>query len=566
MRTGIHEIRDIHRKQLDTEQKYLEPSSLTPPPPPESHRRLSRESARSPESPTSPLSPLSPTARLYASAFSLKEPKGKESDDTVLEDFFGSDNMSRLKLWQSTESSSKDLGIGERSQSNDRLISAGLPPLPKRKRSPKVHPISVSPRTSRVHASTPDMSLHRRGNQPVNNVCSEMHKLRMKLRETANQTVAEIEERFSPKFNRLTLGPAVDLPPSHASGSNASHSHQGSLDSYPSHSTPVTQVSLPANHGRQHSLPLSVVSQVQSHSPTTAVGAHSPQTSHHGHSNSMSPPSRSPTPPHQHGRQSSQGNVSGLITTATRYHQNQPQEALRSTSSHILPQQHSTGYHRKSGSVEGPRKAQPPPVSRQYSPGNQSGVVRAGAAVSPSEQGYLYGGGRPNYSQQQIGGSYGSRVYSSNPNLLNGGGQESSTHYSTAVIKKRRSSGNKSSDGHTSSDSTPVSHTHEYDQLQPTAYMKYQPQSKRPQGQTQVHPGYSETHQPNSHHHQRGVPPSSSEMNFQQAPGTIKPYMSTGELRANMKPFQYVPFAENRKPAALSHSHIRQGHAESTWL
>ena len=573
VRTGIHEIREIHRNQLDTEQKYLENSSTTSQ---QSHRRLSRESGwHSPESPSPPISPLSPPpviSQLSASAFNLKGSVTpvKREDDTLLESFFGMDNMSKLNgLWQSTDSGNRELGVRERmkSQSTDRLLSAGLSPLPEKKQSPKYHPLSLSPKTSRIHASTPDMSSLRRGNQPVNNICSEMQKLRMKLCETANQTVAEIEERFSPKFNQLTLGPAIDLPSNHAS-SNTSHSHQGSLDSYPSNSPMVTQHNPSAQHGRQRSLPLSVVSQTRSHSPTV-TGVPSPSTSHHGHSNSMSPPSRSPTPPHQqhmHSRQGSQGNVSGLITT--RY-QNQSQEAHRSVSSHRLPQQYSTGHH-GNNSVAGPphKGQQPPPMSRQYSPGIHPGLVRTGAVVPSSEQG---GYRRSNGAGHQSNIGYNGRIYSSNPNLLNGEAQDSSTHYSTAVVKKRRSSGNKTPDGHVLSST----HAHEYDQLQPTGYMQYQPQSKyseqsrssnRAQHTRQPHQ-YSEVHnvhQPSSYHHQRSNQAMSGETNFQQTPATIKPYMSTGELRSK---FQYVPYAEKRKSAAQGyHGHMRQDSSENTWL
>ena len=97
MRTGIHEIREIHRKQLDAEKKYLE-TSLT------SQRRPSETDQQSPRSPISPLSPTSPSvimSRFSVSAFNFKvSPRApettKETDNAVLKSFFGTANMKKL--------------------------------------------------------------------------------------------------------------------------------------------------------------------------------------------------------------------------------------------------------------------------------------------------------------------------------------------------------------------------------------------------------------------------------------------------------------------------------------
>lgn len=573
VRTGIHDIREIHRKQINAENKYLDTSvssSL------EGQRRQSEAEEGLPDSPISPLSPFSPPpgmSRLSVSAFDLKGPSpGPKSDDAILKSFFGDDSMNKLTsmMQQSTE------GDGEqrKCQSTDRLISAGLPPIPEKKRS-KAYPISRSPKNSRVHASTPDMSSLRRTNHPVSDVCSEMQKLRMRLCETANQTVAEIEERFSPKLNRLTLGPMVDVPTDPTLGGGG-HTHQGSLDSFPSNSPLIES----ARHNRQHSLPLSVVAQAQQYPHTGTAAPSSPKSPpssfHHGHSNSnsRSPTSRSPTPPHQaqHGRQASLGSsgVSGLVTS--RY-QNQPYEVPANSHRQQQPQ-YSARQQTNNGSSGGLYKTPPPSMTRQYSPSTRS----QGPGVQTN---YVFGNQRPNgvtQGQQQSNhtGSYDSRMYSSNPNLLSG----DSTHYSTAVIKKRRSSGNKSGTSQSSLEPPaqfPNEHGVVYNKLrqhastssvQPTAHSRptdpfHDSYHSHPSGQT--HPtnliGSQNSHSELSHrnHAQRRIASSS---NVQQEPQEIRPYMSTGELRASMK-FQYVPFAQQR--SAIVHGRAYSD-AENTWL
>ena len=578
MRTGIHEIREIHRKQLDAEKRYLE-TSLS------SQRRSSESDQQSPLSPLSPLSPTSPSAimsRFSMSAFNLKEiaPRDpetvKETDNAVLKSFFGTANMRKLNAVMKQTVGPED---GERptvqrkSQSTDRL-DVHVPPIPEKKNRAKVHQISLSPKTSRVHASTPDMSSLKRTDQPVSNVCSEMQQLRMKLRNTANQTVAEIEEKFSPKFNRLTLGPTIDLPLDNAS--SGSHSHQGSLDSSTSNVPILRQLQSSSQHNRQHSLPLSVAAQTQPHS--TAVPTH-PKLS--PPSNSMGPSSRSPTPPHQlsHARQGSHGssNLSHLITT---YYQNQPYEVPLSTNFHRSSQ--GQPQHKHSASNPAPdatsaglyRKPPPPPVSRRYSPKSQSDV-RVGDMYTSEQTKYVYGGRETAavHNHSNLGGN---RFFSSNPNLLSSGMQES-THYSTAVIKKRRSSGkmnvppvSEAQTQHPNGNSAvPFGHTYEpqsYDQHRSTGYV--QPSSNM--GHKPVSRGSNRSYSVKSHtstqnYLHQGVPVPSSEINFQQAPEQIRPYMSTGELRASMK-FQYVPFAEQRKITASGRGRPRQDEHEHTWL
>ena len=571
VRTGIHEIREIHRKQLEAEQKFVDANFSTP----HGHRQLRRTSRGPSESPTSPISPLSPPpsiARLSASAFNLKDPlagTANSSDSNVLENFFGSNNMSKLNavLWQSTDSLART--PQRTSQSTAKLLSANLPPLPEKKR----RSISRSPKNSLVHASTPDMSSLSRNNEGMSDIGVEMKKLRMRLRETANQTVAEIEEKFSPTFNRLTLGPAIDLLPNHAPY-DSSHSHQGSLDSFPSPVPSGGRVGgSPSGHGRQRSLPASVIGQTKPHSQSAWSPQHSPSPG-----SQPAPSSRSPTPPHQqsnpHARHPSlsSSNVSGLITTC---YQNQQDQSTGYHHHHQRPAQPQP-YEVANGIPVGSHGRRPPPsMSRQYSPGTQSGVNGTGGTghPPPEQAGYVYSSGRSN----------GGRVYASNPNLLSGGGADSSTHYSTAVIKKRRSSGTKNG---TEPQSTNHAHyggrTHEYDVLHSPGYAQ-NPHQHQSHGQVSNPPHrMGRTHSPNTHytqagngkiahpnsyHSQRSVPPSTSETNLKEGPRQIKPNMSTGELRASMRHFQYVPFAEQKRSLAVGRGRSGQQHdPENTWL
>ncbi|CAI8053245.1 hypothetical protein GBAR_LOCUS29118 [Geodia barretti] len=539
---GIHEIREIHRKQLEAEQKFVDANFSTP----HGHRQLRRTSRGPSESPTSPISPLSPPpsiTRLSASAFNLKDPlagTANSSDSNVLENFFGSNNMSKLNavLWQSTDSLTRT--PQRKSQSTDKLLSANLPPLPEKKR----RSISRSPKNSLVHASTPDMSSLRGNNEGMSDIGVEMKKLRMRLRETANQTVAEIEEKFSPTFNRLTLGPAIDLL----------------------QTTPPMILATPTREVWTAS-PVLFPPGVVSVAPHRGTGVSAPFLH------------RSPTPPHQqsnpHARHPSlsSSNVSGLITTC---YQNQQDQSTGYHHHHHQRPAQPQPYEVANGIPVGSHGRRPPPsMSRQYSPGTQSGVNGTGGTghPPPEQAGYVYSSGRSN----------GGRVYASNPNLLSGGGADSSTHYSTAVIKKRRSSGTKNG---AEPQSTNHAHyggrTHEYDVLHSPGYAQ-NPHQHQSHGQVSNPPHrMGRTHSPNTHytpagngkiahpnsyHSQRSVPPSTSETNLKEGPRQIKPNMSTGELRASMRHFQYVPFAEQKRSLAVGRGRSGQQHdPENTWL
>lgn len=534
-----------------------------------SQRRPSEAESHSPVSPISPLSPISTShvaAGLSVSEFNLKEstPSAgvKKNDDAVLESFFGTESMTKLNsvLWQASGAEEKKQEfepLYQKSQSTDRLDSAVLPPLPEKKKRTNVHPLSVSPKTSRVHASSPDVSSMRRGNQPVSDVCSDMQQLRKRLRETANQTVAEIEEKFSPTLSRLTLGPAINLSSEHTPTGN--HSHQGSLDSSTNNAPMLAQVSTSARHGRQHSLPLSTVARTQPRSPiiNTAPSPPKSPSKYHAHSNSISPPSRSPTPP-QHHRQYSLGsgpNVSGLITTQ---YQNNPYEVPLFSRPHPPPHYPpSTGQQASSnGTPSIPNRRAPLlPTTRQYSPSNQSGRV---GSVQMSEQvGYAYSSRTAaahagNQHHGNLDSTFGGRFYASNPNLLSGGAHES-THYSTAVIKKRRNK------------NTPTEYKYDpqhFDQQSSNGRYK-----RHPAGQVTSSQYDKLSYQPDPNNHtQRRTLSSSGESN-QPSLDSIQPYMSTGDLRASMRQYQYVPYTEQKKSiTAIGRGQPRQIQPEHTWL
>lgn len=575
VRTGIHEIRESHRRQLEAESRYLTATSSSL----GSQRRPSEAESQSPVSPTSPFSPTSTShvgSGYSVSKFNFKEPTPssgvKKNDDAVLESFFGTESMTKLNtvLWQSSETEEKQHSLYQKSQSTDRLDSAVLPPLPEKKKRTNVHPLSVSPKASRVHASSPDISSMRRGNQPVSDVCSDMQQLRMRLRETANQTVAEIEEKFSPTLSRLTLGPAINLSSDHTPTGN--HSHQGSLDSSTNNVPMLAQASISARHGRQHSLPLSTVARTRPRSPTSN-GITSPPKSpskHHAYSNSISPPSRSPTPPH-HNRQYSLGsgpNVSGLITT--HYQQNNPYEVPLSSKpqqpSHYPP---STGQQASfNGTPSVPHRKSLPLTTRQYSPSNQSG--RTGGVHVSEQPGYGNRSSAAHVGSQHrsnLDSTFGGRFYASNPNLLSAGYQES-THYSTAVIKKRRNKNTPTA----SEAPRRLSNEHNSRKYEPQHFDRQSSngrykQPPHPAGQVTSSQYDKLSYQPEYNYHNQRRTLSSSGESSQSSLEQIQPYMSTGDLRASMRQYQYVPYAEQKKSiTSVGRDQPRQIYPEHTWL
>ena len=563
VRTGIHEIKESHRRQLDAEKKYLE-ASLSPTDP--------EYGNGSPSTPISPVSPLPSINRLSASAMSLQKtphsPLANKNDDAILESFFGSDQINKLNAFKSSISIDEagQETREQKSQSTDKLDSK----LPKDVWTQKSKAAFIS-KEHYIHASSPDLTIKRK-NEPVGDIKSEMQELRMRLRQTANQAVAEIDEKFSPKFERLRLGPSI-LAGDRLSG-HSYHSHQGSLDSSPQLPR-LAQVSSSAagGHSRQYSLPANVAASTRPYSPVKLA------------SPPLKPPSPSQIPEyyHQHSRSKSpnqQGSYSSGLARSNYHTQSAEALPFAGNGKYMLPKQSSmlplssgssiTGMHRK-----------PPPASRQYSPSGQGNIGLSGNVYGSRRYEPVSNNGRRVGMVQQYSLDE-SQFYSSNHNRL----AKDSTHYSTTVIKKRRSDGkinpphipnNLQSSRNSYTEDSGVSSSHtppDYDHLDSPGAV-HQTQHTRnfhhPYSASQVHTSHS-------------PPPlqTSGEFMCQHAPNysnrdtsvekthlldDIQPY---GEIRAGTKHFQYVPYTDQRKAASVAMEQNRSIHRqvpvpENTW-
>ena len=490
--------------------------------------------------------------------------------------------------------------------------TSALPPIPekKRARSTKVQMISDSSKSNHIHSSDPNMS--ERKKEPVGDVVSEMTKLRMRLRETANQTVAEIDKKFSPKVDRLKLGPSIELP-SMATASSGSHSHQGSLDSSTTAPMPPHLISSASRgHTRQHSLPINAMhaAQPRAHSPT-AIGTPSPpkSPSHtHNPENRSRSPSLSPTPPPQphHAHQGSQGSssgsgtfsppLSGLITTSYQTMAQAPMHGSPQVGQHPhYPGSRHSPPLPSSTTVPSHRPPPPPPTGRKHSPSGQGGVRLPPGQTGNGKRGSGSGSsGRQahNVHHSSLDREYG-HTYASNPNLhvRSSSMQQDTTHYSTTVIKKRRSDGKlnvppfpdnpQHKNGYSTSSIRRSSYEEPgYDHLSPTGTGKQsfdrnqlehksvprssqRPYSARePRSTRQPHNVGGNMYAYGDNVYHSNSPLSASDMNLQ-SPEKIQPYMSTGEVRAELKAFQYTPYAEQKKVNVGQYPHRQL--PENTW-
>lgn len=272
IRSTVHEIQDsqsIARK----EQKYLDDSYLD--------RSLSPSltlprCALSPDRSPSPDTFLTVDGERYRSGTlqllsTAPTHLKKESDEKVLEEFFGSENITKLNdfkiiLTSDDGNEETDTPTLEKLLQNNETSEV---PLRKKLKIP----------------TNPNSSVNR--NRMSYDVASEMEQLRMRIHENARQELEELDKKFSPKTSHPGFG-LID---------SASHSRHSSLDS----STPA--ISAPSSapgtttHSRQNSLPAFEASpaplrQVKSSST-------SPQVLYKDGS-LESPTSRSPTPPQQY--------------------------------------------------------------------------------------------------------------------------------------------------------------------------------------------------------------------------------------------------------------------------
>lgn len=217
------------------------------------------------------------------------------SDEQLLEQFFGSDQVEKLNQFKKSLDDDK-----VKKQEEENEYEAYLRKNAGKKLEIPVNPYRKSPRYSC-------------------DVASEMEQLRARLHETAFKELEEFDKKFSPKLTRPGINPA---------SGESSHSRQGSLDSsFPGQVAQTSSPLLAPSHRREFSLPV-YMDPSTTGSPQSASGNSSPFASRSatqlpskqvgertavGGENDL----RSPTPPLQYGhiRQLSAGSNSSSSGT-----------------------------------------------------------------------------------------------------------------------------------------------------------------------------------------------------------------------------------------------------------
>ena len=558
MRSGINEIRDTQKQQKEVENKYLDDNASDRSVSPSSGTLLSqndRERSQSlsppPENIVTENVPLnrSGTLELMKSA---PHHLRKKSDEQVLQEFFGSDQLDKLHQFKSNldpsdvegEGGQQTGGCGSRgggshgsphslsSHNSSPLINHALNEVKLRRKNGSSFkefpeeaklrmPINLNPGTDRLRASY--------------DVASEMEKLRLRLQENTLNELAELDKKYSPKFSHPGFRREEET--------GANHSRQGSLDS----SIPPVQPTAVQSHGhiRQYSLPVNIdpatFNVARMGESTQTRSTHSGSMDHvRGHRDS----SRSPTPPFQYGhiRQVSGGSAS-------------------SGSGTFSPPPTVTSPHHESpllGHIVAPTRS-----GRRSRP--SSGVHSDSSdRTSPSNAG-------------QSGTGVGSMTRGSHNHGTSQTGNGSVPSYSTYVVKKKRNSLERIENGKhqiVRNGYPPSNPSHQVPapslRLQPpqTGYNKFQnhsvtdgldqpeqkslpwnPFSKMVSDKVSASPrmsratssGRRDTLPEKPHTY---LIPRRSEPSIY--PEDIQPYMSTAEVKAQM-PFEYVPFAAQSK-------------------
>lgn len=173
----------------------------------------------------------------------------KNSDDKLLEDFFGSEELTKLDIFK------KQTSV-DNLHANKKTAGGMFPGI-------SMPNISTTPSNHSSHSYTNQgqgqVKLRLKTNASDANrmsydVCSEMEKLRMRLQETTLHELAEFDRKYSPKFYHTGILGGLNMK-------DGNHSRQGSLDSsIPAQPTepPPQLKSIAGGHGhtRQHSLPV----------------------------------------------------------------------------------------------------------------------------------------------------------------------------------------------------------------------------------------------------------------------------------------------------------------------
>lgn len=349
----------------------------------------------------------------------------KSSDDLVLEEFFGTEQLTKLDMFKK-QLSSDTLP----DESRGVLSSESLPQIVEEGLRPGVSMPNISNPSSSSSLSYPNavqdngqvrlrLAKNRLSdaNRMSYDVAYEMEKLRARLQETAKQELAEFDRKYSPKLHHHPNVMAME------SGNN--HFRQGSLDS----SIPQQHVATPPleavksyGHSRQHSLPIDpkflrqLQQQNQANETTPTLATHksgwSPSL---GNRVTVPDQVQSPTPPllFGHVRQVSGGSMSSEGGTfSPPLTPNQPPSD--SHAQNLSPFAAGRAPARSGGNGGG--------VGLPYKLSNPPGMARIASDGGPS----LYNRGSSN-SLSRASPEGDGRIRSSS---------NTQPHYSTAVIKR----------------------------------------------------------------------------------------------------------------------------------
>lgn len=181
----------------------------------------------------------------------------KSSDVLVLEEFFGTEQLTKLDMFKK-QVSCDNLMTGTKESPSDGLPQiaeeAGLRPgvsMPNISTPPTSSSLLSYPETrdkkGQVKLRLAKNNRLSDANRMSYDIASEMEQLRARLQETAKQELADFDRKYSPKLHHSNMISA-----------EANHSRQSSLDSSIPHqkATTPTLSALKGGHSRQHSLPI----------------------------------------------------------------------------------------------------------------------------------------------------------------------------------------------------------------------------------------------------------------------------------------------------------------------
>jgi hypothetical protein len=259
----VQTLREADRKPTKEESRFLDDTIDDRSPTPESQEQETGDVSL-PSSPSPPPTYLGVdgnkyregTLNLMATAPSHLR---KSSDDDILAQFFGTEQLTKLNMFKKQISCDNILEVTKDSHSG----GDGLPLITEEGLRPGVSMPNIShpPPSSllsypeaRNKAGQVKLRLAKNDNRLSDanrmsyDVASEMEQLRARLQETAKQELAEFDRKYSPKLLHANMMAA-----------EGSHSRQGSLDSSITHqqvATPPFADLKSQGHSRQHSLPI----------------------------------------------------------------------------------------------------------------------------------------------------------------------------------------------------------------------------------------------------------------------------------------------------------------------